>query len=493
MNVQSTHEKSVRKYILAIAVFIAVVALCLAVFFGSLFAYVEHAVEREIGETMEHQISHIDFSFSVRFQHLESAADFLGKQDDIHGEIARQYIQSLSENSSMQHVAIYDANSNAIFENGDSFEDVDPEYIHLALQGQRSVSDPAQSLIDGVTRFYLSVPIRRGSEIVGVLSGSFNIEQLGSLLLKDYYEGQSVLFIADLNGQIVYATTPSSATSLSIPKDLYSQLRQSAILKGETAEELIAKIERHESGMAQYQPTSGSQLFLLYAPITDSNLMLMHAIPRDVAYSEFHFIETSVIVVGVVLLSCVLLLVLFLVFDSTHSQRSLVRFAQLDPLTELYNRQYTQEAIDSWLKSDACTGTQAMLFIDIDYFKQINDQYGHNIGDDALRFVSQTLRQEFRSSDIIGRIGGDEFVVFMRNVPVKQAVRAHAAALHTRMMNADIPELDKGMLHCSIGIAYAPEHGKTYHDLTLCADKALYQTKEHGRDGFTEYMTNGKN
>ena len=488
MNVQMTHEKSVRKYVIAIALFIVVVALCLAVFFVGLFDDVERTVERNIWKTIALQSRHIDFVFSVRFQHLQSAADFLGKQDDIHGETALQYIQSLSENSTMQHVAICDADGNAVVDNGDTLEGLDLEYIHLALKGERSVSDLSESVVDGEKRFFLSVPVRRDGEIVGALIGSFDIDELGNLLFEDSYEGQSVLFITDLSGRIVYSDTPENIFDLTVSKSLYNQFRRAEFLDGRTADELVRSFERRETGMTLYHQFEGNTLFLLYTPVADSNLLLMHAIPRKAAYGDFDTIERSVILVGVALLICVVLLVIFLILSSTHSQRSLVHFAQTDPLTGLCNKQHTQEAIDLWLRDEACTGIQAMLFLDIDYFKQINDHYGHSIGDEALRFVGQALQQEFRSSDIIGRVGGDEFVVFMRNVPVKHAVRHHAASLRARVKSAEISGLDKGMLHCSIGIAYAPEHGSTYHELTVCADKALYQTKEHGRDGFTEYF-----
>lgn len=487
MSVRTTHEKSVRRYIMAIALFILVGAVSLSIFLVGLYRKVEQVVEREIWETMARQSDHIDFSFDIRFQHLESAADFLGKQEDIQGETARQYIQSLTANSTMQHVAIYDTEGNGIFDNGEIYEDVSREYIRLALAGQRSVSDLARSVVDGELRFYLSVPIRRGEETVGALSGSFNIDELGTLLFSDSYEGQSVMFIAERNGRVIYSDEAGDGMGLQIPNDLFEELRQGTMLDGGTAEEVIARLERLETGMTQYRQAGGESLFLLYMPIADSSLLLLHAIPHDLAYRELGSIESSVVTVGVVLLLSVLALVLFLVLSSTHSQRSLVKIAQTDPLTGLYNKQYTQESVDMWLRSEGCTGTQAMLFIDIDYFKQINDTYGHSIGDDALRFVSQALRQEFRSSDIIGRIGGDEFLVFMRNVPVRQVVRTHAASLSRRLKTAEIEGLDKGVLHCSIGIAYSPDHGSTYHGLTLYADKALYQTKERGRDGFTEY------
>ena len=488
MTMQSSHETSLRKYILAIASFIAAVTLCLAVFFISLFTNIDRTVERELWDTMVHQSNHINSSFDIRFQHLESAADFLSKQAEIHGEITQQYIQSLTENSSMQHAAVFDIDGNAVYENGDIFQSTSLDYIHLALKGERNVSDQTVSLVDGVMRFCLSVPIRRDAEVIGALSGSFNLDELGNLLFADRYEGQSILFIADADGHVLYSDTPSEASRLTVPEDLYSQLREATFIDGGNAEALIASFGRHETGMAQYRQNDGYTLFLLYTPITDSNLLLMHAIPRDVAFGQFGFVQTSIIIVGILILICVVLLVVYLIASSRHSERNLVRFAQTDPLTGLSNKQYTQEAIDFWLKSDACTGIQAMLFMDIDYFKDINDQYGHSVGDDALRFVGQALRQEFRSSDIIGRVGGDEFVIFMRNVPLKQVTRSHAASLCERMRNAEIEGLDKGELHCSIGIAYAPVHGTTYHDLSRIADQALYQTKERGRNGFSEYM-----
>lgn len=488
MSVQTTHEKSVKKYVMAITMFVIVVSLCLAIFFVSLFDYVRRAVESEIWETMTRQSNHIDISFSIRFEQLEAAADFLGKQEDIHGEVAMQCIQSLGMSRAMRHVAIYDTDGNAVLDNGETFETTDLTHIQRALEGKRGVSNPTQSRVDNVMRFYLSVPILNGDEIIGVLSGSFDTDQIGSLIFEDSYEGQSVLFVTDLNGRVAYSNEPPGTLGVRLSQDFYDQLRQAEFLDGGNAEELIVRLERQERGLSLYRQKSGSTVFLLYTPIHNSSLLLMHAIPREAAYGEFKFIEISVIVVGAVLLVCVILLVVFMFLNSTNSQRDLVHIAQTDLLTGLLNKQFTREAVDQWLKSDACTGIQALMFLDIDYFKQINDQYGHSVGDDALRFVGQAMRQEFRSSDIIGRIGGDEFLVFMRNVPVKQVVRSHTESLCARLKNADIPGLDKGMLHCSIGIAYAPEHGVTYQALTNCADKALYQTKERGRDGFTEYV-----
>ena len=487
MNVQSTHEKSLRRYLVAIALFIVVVTCSLAVFFLNLFANVERAVEREIWETMSRQSKHLDLSLSDRFHHLEAIADFLGQQEDIQGDAALALAAALTENESFDNVAILNPDGIAVVDSGVVIDVSDREFFLLGMQGLRSVSEPSRSALDNVTRLYMSVPITRGEETAGVLCGSFKVDLLGDLLFEDSYEGQSVLFIINSDGQVIYSDTPSNTLGFKIPKDFYSQLRQSTFLDGSGAEALTAEFDARQSGMAQYRQPAGYTLFLLYTPITDSSLTLMHAIPRDIAYAEFGFIQLSVIILGVVLFVCVVLLVVFIYSSSTHSQRNLVQFAQTDPLTDLFNKQHTQEAIDLWLQDEACSGIQAMLFMDIDYFKQINDHYGHSVGDDALRFVGQALRQEFRSSDIIGRVGGDEFVVFMRNVPVKHAVRFHAASLRTRLKSAEVPGLEKGMLHCSIGIAYAPEHGNTYHDLTLCADKALYQTKEHGRDGFTEY------
>ena len=123
----------------------------------------------------------------------------------------------------------------------------------------------------------------------------------------------------------------------------------------------------------------------------------------------------------------------------------------------------------------------AFLILDMDCFKQINDGYGHAVGDIVLQKFGQLLRDIFREDDIVGRIGGDEFVVVMKNIKMKEMAIAKAEELLTKTQQYEIKELNGSAISISIGIAMAPEDGDCYMDLYKRADQALYQAKRSGK------------
>lgn len=111
-------------------------------------------------------------------------------------------------------------------------------------------------------------------------------------------------------------------------------------------------------------------------------------------------------------------------------------------------------------------------------------------GDAVLHTFGALLGRQFRGDDIVGRIGGDEFIILMRNVTTKEAVRTKAEQLLAETKKLVFDEMAGRGITISVGIALAPEHGKTYLNLYRSADQALYETKRNGRNGFTIYGEN---
>ena len=128
--------------------------------------------------------------------------------------------------------------------------------------------------------------------------------------------------------------------------------------------------------------------------------------------------------------------------------------------------------------------TFAMLIIDVDHFKEVNDTYGHEAGDEVLKKVAAALKSSFRLEDCICRIGGDEFAVLMRQMEptLKSIVREKIDRVQEKMQLRD--DLPRATL--SIGVAFTDDEGPE-ENLFKKADKALYSIKEHGRDGFAFY------
>jgi len=157
--------------------------------------------------------------------------------------------------------------------------------------------------------------------------------------------------------------------------------------------------------------------------------------------------------------------------------------AKRDPLTGVYNKSATKDLIDHYILKN-CDAKHIFMIIDIDDFKKINDKYGHLQGDKVLSFVISQVRMIFTAGEIIGRIGGDEFAVFMGDIGNKDAIILKADLLRRALRTVYREEEYEIAVSGSIGISMYPQDGKTYNQLLNCADKALYEVKEHGKDGY---------
>ena len=159
--------------------------------------------------------------------------------------------------------------------------------------------------------------------------------------------------------------------------------------------------------------------------------------------------------------------------------------SELDEMTGLYNKSTTEIALDETLKG-SLGRLHVMLIIDIDNFKTVNDTSGHQAGDHVIKIIADLISSEFRKTDIVGRIGGDEFCAMMVDVPSMDVVYAKVNELIQIMRykpNLTIPEY----VTLSIGIASNEKKGTTYAGLFKKADKALYQAKQGGKAQYREY------
>jgi len=163
--------------------------------------------------------------------------------------------------------------------------------------------------------------------------------------------------------------------------------------------------------------------------------------------------------------------------------------AQRDPLTNLYNKVVTKELIDELLISEDGKGTHALYLIDIDNFKAINDNFGHAFGDVVISTMANNLSHSFRNFDIVGRIGGDEFLILMKDVTDRSVIFQKAEEIcknfHDLFKNIN----GKVTMSLSIGICILPEDGLSFDELYKKADAALYVSKNNGKDTFTFYDT----
>lgn len=181
-----------------------------------------------------------------------------------------------------------------------------------------------------------------------------------------------------------------------------------------------------------------------------------------------------------------------LIIDVNDEKREAQNYksrAERDSLTGLYNKGAAETLIRQYLQGEGQDGLHALLMVDLDNFKTINDSLGHLCGDRVLVHTAKQLQQVFRASDIMGRVGGDEFVVLLKDLVGEEVALEKADAIcHL------LGQIEEGgcSVSGSVGLALYPRDGECYQDLYHRADMALYRAKHLGKNRQQLYEAQGE-
>jgi diguanylate cyclase (GGDEF)-like protein len=159
-----------------------------------------------------------------------------------------------------------------------------------------------------------------------------------------------------------------------------------------------------------------------------------------------------------------------------------------DALTNIFNRRYLEETLERELaRAEREVYPLGVIMMDLDYFKDVNDTYGHEAGDLVLKTLAETVKHQSRHGDFVCRYGGEEFVLVMPNVGLEIA-RQRADEIHLTINALNIPYGAFNLTTTiSMGVAGYPEHGKTKEELLRASDRAMYIAKNTGRNRVVVY------
>ena len=178
-----------------------------------------------------------------------------------------------------------------------------------------------------------------------------------------------------------------------------------------------------------------------------------------------------------------------IIMENLDKIRGLEAAASTDQLTKLLNKSSAQKEIGAAVKNSS----GALLMIDLDSFKLINDIYGHIAGDKILICFAELIKNVIREKDLAGRMGGDEFIVFLENIFDEKVLKSKASYLNSEILKSARKMFGEDIeipLGTSIGAVFVPEEGRDFQILYEKADKALYEVKQHGKHGISIYGAN---
>ncbi len=166
--------------------------------------------------------------------------------------------------------------------------------------------------------------------------------------------------------------------------------------------------------------------------------------------------------------------------DSARARQELERRATFDPLTHCHNRASVLGALERELEREDAV-TTGLIYVDLDDFKPVNDKLGHAAGDELLVLVAERLKLASRDSDVVGRLGGDEFLVVLRDIPGTENAMSAADRICESLCGTFELSCGSVELRASVGVACSGARPLTCEELVKRADVAMYESKDHGQ------------
>ena len=463
----------VKNYIYAITIFIITLVIGISIFFNVVQSSIEKNSRETLITNVTQQSEHLNTILNINYSYLNVLAQELSKSEDLFSENNISLIKAFMENTDLNRTAIIDSDGNALYDNNVVKNVAHRRYFKESMQGKQSLSDPLESSVDQQTRVILSVPIYKNNQVVGVVGGSYNVTKLGNMLFDDLFDGQGKSFIVDQDGNLITRDKKyEKKHNIKTIDNLFDICDE---------KEVKTDFNQQESDLIQIQTKKNKSLYFAYSPLKINDWMICYIVPVHVAQESYTFIKHYETLLATFLGLIVLSLMIYLAHSNSRENKYLIHLSEIDPLTSVFNKETTQKLIDQKLKNHEHF---CFLILDVDDFKSVNDNYGHAVGDKVLKNLSDLFKNHFRQTDIVGRIGGDEFIILIEDEHIAES---RIQSLLKKVNALKIEELQDFKLSISVGMAFAPSNGTTFMELYRHADHALYQTKRTGKNNYKIY------
>lgn len=381
-------------------------------------------------------------------------------------------------------------NGDAVLPNRVSGNLADTSYFNL-LQGRDNFFAFTED--DGVTgqAAYLYVcPVEWLGAVNGYLITYINPALLENVFADAHYGGKAYYAMVNQQGDVL-ATYGSVENTAILQPDFWNSLSPAAESIGHWS---VFQRQRESGEIGVLSVKTDEEQRTLYSfAVDDTGWNLVVCLDNKYVMNSLDSIwkpvEQLVFKVGAAIAAFLVVIIVINVLakiKELEQNRRLKNEADTDLLTELNNKIATERKIKEFMEGNS--KKQSVLFIiDIDNFKKINDTMGHAFGDEVLRNLGMRLHSMFRATDIVGRVGGDEFIVFLKDIKDLENIEREGNKLDYFFHHFEVGEYVKYSITASIGAAIFPAEGEGFEDLYKSADKALYVSKKQGKNRLTFY------
>lgn len=322
----------------------------------------------------------------------------------------------------------------------------------------------------------------------GYLLLFYPMERFSSMLFKSGYDPSSYLALINSEGAVLALSGAANGSYVN-GGNLLNAVEQA---DKAAAKSLRGRMSNGSRGSI-YVMNGQQKDILVFVPLGANRWDLVLSIDNGYVERQKRYLSknttdmvVSLLIVIALFFCTVMVLNIVGKFRSNAKKKELEDKADTDLLTGLNNKLATERKIKEFMAQNP--DSQSMLFIlDVDNFKKVNDTMGHAFGDEVLRSLGKQIGGIFRASDIVGRVGGDEFMVFLKGITSEENILKEAAKVEAFFKDFQAGEYVKYKATASIGVAIFPQEGADFETLYKAADQGLYKAKKRGKNQLAFY------
>ncbi|MBR5376421.1 MAG: GGDEF domain-containing protein [Lachnospiraceae bacterium] len=439
---------------------------------------------------MSNYATELGDKFRLQLRGVQSTADSLAETARLqrgvsNKDFAQKYLGNAVSNILVQGGAIVDTKGSGYDSHGNTADVSDKPFFETLTEYESSgIGD---FFTDGEDIIIPVIAPIGADTTEGYVILYVNTDTFDTLPTSSRFSGRTQYLITDSTGKIAHVT---GEKLLDTGENVIDN--QKLTLGEETT---VVKMERHfengRSGVVSCTVNSDDR-YLVYRSMKFNNWYVCELVLGQyvVGQVERYGKVMNNLIVRVILSMALFFMIIIgvnVISKLLYNKQSevLKGKAETDLLTGLLNKISTEKYIQDYLEGEGKDKQGLFFLLDIDNFKKINDTMGHAFGDEVLATLGEKISTEFRATDIFGRIGGDEFVVFLKDIKTDEVRDREAARVADFFKNFKAGEYVKYSATASIGAAMYPKDGTTFESLYKAADQAVYQSKRHGKNRLT--------
>lgn len=468
------------------------IAICISLGFC-----IEHTVREMTGQYKESQMQVmaglLAEKVSTSVDHIvdsaKQTASLLSLHENRSAETLYQEIQKFEEHSLFTDMGLFSSPDDFFGSPGVQRDFEKYRHFDKVLEAKDTyITEPYRSSVTAKYMISIMIPLSSSDEEKYIMYASFPLETIQGLAQTESLYSQPEIALLNADSGNYIACTDGEMASAGSWNNLMLMHSQMEFENETFYHDYMQNLEhRTDSGIAQFdfRDKAYTQGYVRIQSMPDWYIAVN--LPNSTLSGFLMQHQTRIAGYFAAIIILTLCLCIWIICRQILQKKKLQQLSENDPLLGILNKRTFISRFHDYIAKQNQSPCGVLIFLDVDDFKIYNDTYGHLSGDLVLKQFAKTMMAFFGENGLVGRYGGDEFILFLKGFRKRESVEKSMLRLQQELHEMELPDHGIVKLSFSAGLARFPDSGKTFEELCNHADKALYRVKSHGKNAFAWY------